>query len=162
MFRTFLLLAALLIALPLATGAMPAPADLERLCREGTALRADASHRYRPGRDAYGRPVPPADLRAGTDAYGRAVVPADLDGGSGVVLPPQVQIDVTRRLGSLVPGLEATGIGNSDVSVGTVVVGTDGGRARYEGQPLDRDEAAAGTSLPAGSEIRRICRLRYG
>ena len=95
--------------------------------------------------------VPDSDVayRPGVDAYGAAVTPADL-GGSPRIVPPReikipIQIDVQEKFGS--PG--STLFSTSDTTVGTVTYRD--GRMWYNGQPLQDEETA---------RIAKLCRQK--
>lgn len=112
--------------------ATPAAAD-------PVAVVADADCRW------LTRHVPDADVayRPGVDAAGRPVVPADLAMQPRVEVPREVGIDITvplRRF--LAPGSLADLIGDAEVAVGRVTVDTATGLASYEGQPLQDAETA--------------------
>lgn len=154
--RLFTLLAVLS---PAAGQAVPLPADLERLCHARTEIRPAGETPYRSAVDAYGRPVAGAAFQPGVDAYGRAVAPADVGGTVRIRPPADVSIDLTRRLGTVVPGLEKTGISNSDINLGRVTVNTATGAARYNGRPIT---AGAFPDAPLGPVMAEICRRRFG
>lgn len=85
-------------------------------------------------------PAPDVAYRPGVDARGRPVAPADLEGAVRIA-PPQtivleLEVDLQDRFGTPAnPDLF-----EADAQIGQVVVRPDG-RAYYNGQPL-QDEAA--------------------
>ncbi len=97
-------------------------------------------------------PAPDLAYRPGVDAYGRAVAPAELDGGTPIQAPETlhipIEIDLQNRFG--IPANPA--LYESDIPIGEVVYRD--GRLTFEGQPL-QDEAAA--------ELSRLCqKILYG
>ena len=96
--------------------------------------------------------VPDSDVayRPGVDADGAAVTPADL-GGSLRITPPReikipIQIDLQKKFG--VP-TDTTLFSTSDTTVGTVTYRD--GRLWYDGQPLQDEETA---------RIAKLCRQK--
>ena len=93
-------------------------------------------------------PAPDVAYRPGVDAYGRSVAPADLDGGgSGVQTPERVVIALGIPLADLLGGAVPPRLGAADVEIGRVVF--EGGRLTYNGQPL---------SDPAAQVVVERCR----
>jgi len=87
---------------------------------------------------------PSADVayRPGIDAEGRRVAPADLGGGTSIDAPKRLEIPITvdlqKRLGIPAdPNLFQT----QNFSVGTVV--WENGRASFNGVPLQNEQMAA-------------------
>ncbi len=97
-------------------------------------------------------PAPDLAYRPGVDAYGRAVAPAELDGGTPIQAPETlhipIEIDLQDRFG--IPANPA--LYESDIPIGEVVYRD--GRLTFEGRPL-QDEAAAELS-------RRCQKILYG
>jgi hypothetical protein len=84
-------------------------------------------------------PSPDVKYRPGTDAQGRQVVPADLGNRQRFQPPKEVTIDVTRKLSG--PASQAIGIGGSELRILQLKVRD--GRVYYGDQPLgDRDQRA--------------------
>ena len=87
---------------------------------------------------------PSADVeyKPGVDAHGKAVAPADLPGSRRIKLPDSYEFDLTlqvfKRLGLEVP----VGLDESALKVGTVSVDKRG-NVSFNGEPLDGDEEAA-------------------
>jgi len=92
------------------------------------------------------RHEPAADVayRPGADVHGRPVAPADLGGGTQIALPDRftipITVDMAERLG--IPPAGSGALHGGEIAIGTVEVGADG-RAKFNGQPLQSDEAAA-------------------
>jgi len=86
-------------------------------------------------------PAPDATYRPGVDVNGDPVVPADLGGGVSIDLPETftipIEVDLFDRFG--IPADAADF--NADQVVGEVVVDDDG-RAYFNEQPLQDEEAA--------------------
>ena len=84
-------------------------------------------------------PDPGVAYRPGVDARGRPVAPADLGGTPALSLPEtvtiEIEVDLQERFG--IPA--DPGLFKGDAQLGTVTVDRDG-RARFNGQPL-QDEA---------------------
>ncbi len=98
--------------------------------------------------------VPGDDVayRPGVDARGRPVAPADLDGTPTLALPEsyriRIEVDSDDRF-----GIPATaGRYDADIAVGEALVEADG-RVLFNGQPLQSDEAF---------ELGRRCRELLG
>jgi hypothetical protein len=104
-------------------------------CRWLVAHRPDAGVAYRPGVDAEGRPV----------------APADLPGSPGATLPREVRIALSLRLGDLLGARIPPLLGKSEAYVGTVTVDTASGQAYLDGQELPD---------PAANAIARVCAER--
>ncbi len=99
---------------------------------------------YRPGVDAYGRAVAPADLNGSLNG--------GLNGGARIPVPETlhipIEIDLLDRFGiPVTPGLY-----ESDIPIGEVIYRN--GRLTFNGQPL-QDEAAAELS-------RRCQKIMHG
>lgn len=77
-----------------------------------------------------------ADYQSGVDAHGRPVAPADLGGGKPLDLPRSFTFDVEIS----VFGRTEKRLSQSSLTVGQVTVAPDG-RAYFNGQPLQEDEA---------------------
>ncbi len=97
-------------------------------------------------------PAPDVAYRPGVDAYGRAVAPADLNGGAQIQAPETlripIEIDLLDRFG--IPANPA--LYESDIPIGEVVYRN--GRLTFEGQPLQNEAAA---------ELSRRCQnILYG
>ena len=127
-----------------------APARAHEEKAEVTITRADCA------RLVEHVPSPDVAYRPGVDAYGRAVAPADLPGGSSGGTPIQVpetlhipiEIDLLDRFG--IPANPA--LYDADVPIGEVVYRD--GRLTFEGQPLQNEAAA---------ELSRRCqKILYG
>lgn len=85
------------------------------------------------------QPSPDVKYRPGVDAQGRGVAPADLGNRQRFQPPREVTIDVTRRLSG--PASRAIGIGGSELRILELKVRD--GRVYYGDQPLgDRDQRA--------------------
>lgn len=89
------------------------------------------------------RHVPSDDVayKPGVDAYGRPVAPADLPGSAVIKAPEKVTIALTLDF------LRGAGVGedsallDQEVSVGSVTYDINSGRLEYNGQPLSDPEA---------------------
>ncbi len=97
-------------------------------------------------------PAPDVAYRPGVDAYGRAVAPADLNGAVQIPVPETlhipIEIDLLARFG--IPANPA--LYDADIPLGEVVYRN--GRLSFNGQPL-QDEASA--------ELTRRCQeIMYG
>lgn len=90
------------------------------------------------------RHVPDAGVayKPGVDAHGRKVAPADLGDGNAVALPDRFEFPVTVDLGDRL-GIPVGGDADyiARMPVGIVSVGVDG-RVAFNGVPLTDDEAA--------------------
>ena len=112
--------------------AAPVPAHEKKA--EVTIARADCARLV--------EHIPAADVayRPGVDAYGRAVVPADLSGGTQIPVPEilhiPIEIDLLDRFG--IPA--HPDLYESDIPLGEVVYRN--GRLSFNGQPLQDDAAA--------------------
>jgi len=121
--------------------AMPAMAETVSVSREGCARLArhvpDDSVAYKPG----------------VDAHGRAVAPADYGGGQALQLPDKFQIPITVDLAKRF-GIPKRGDANytGDLQVGLVEVDREG-HASFNGQPLTRDDEI---------ELARLCQESGG
>ncbi len=97
-------------------------------------------------------PAPDVAYRPGVDAYGREVAPAEFDGGTPIQVPETlripIEIDLFDRFG--IPANPA--LYESDIPIGEVIYRD--GRLTFEGRPL-QDEAAAELS-------RRCQKILYG
>jgi hypothetical protein len=96
-------------------------------------------------------PAPDVAYKPGVDAQGRPVAPADLNGGPQIRLPESFTFDVAvdlRRFG--IPSTSP--LYDPNMRVGQVTVTRDG-RAFYNGQPLQSPETEA---------LRELCRQRGG
>ena len=98
------------------------------------------------------RPAPDVAYKPGVDAEGRPVAPADLGGGVSIALPKTFEIPITVDLQRLLgipadPALFQT----DQFRVGTVTYAD--GRAYFNGQQL-QDEAA--------TELSDLCQRRLG
>lgn len=95
-------------------------------------------------------PDPGVAYRPGVDADGEAVIPADLGGGLRIEAPKEIeipiQIDLQRKIG--VP-VNPDQFQTKDTTVGTVT--WRDGRVFYNGQPLLDEETA---------RIARLCQTR--
>jgi hypothetical protein len=97
--------------------------------------------------------VPAADVeyKPGVDAQGRKVAPADLNGGAQIKVPERITFDVAADLRRF--GIPSTSpLFQPNVRLGQVTVERDG-RAYYNGQPLQSPEVEA---------LRELCRQRGG
>ena len=87
-------------------------------------------------------PAPDVAYRPGVDAHGRKVVPADLGGTGEIALPTRfeipIKVDLSDRLG-IPPNGDADYIAR--FPVGAVTADEDG-RIAFNGVPLTDDEAA--------------------
>ena len=87
-------------------------------------------------------PAPDVTYRPGIDVNGDPVAPADLDGGVSIALPETfvipIEVDLFDRFGIPADPTNYEG----DLVVGEVIVDLDG-RAYFNGQPLQDEEAAA-------------------
>jgi hypothetical protein len=85
-------------------------------------------------------PAPDVAYRPGVDAYGREVVPADLNGAAPIEAPETlhipIEIDLLDRFG--IPANPA--LYESDLPIGEVVYRN--GRFRFNDQPLQNETAA--------------------
>ena len=98
----------------------PATAVISRQdCQELTSHVPDADVAYKPGVDAEGKPVTPADL-------------TPVDPGT----PDRIIIDLKRPLGQLQPNAPAS-VEQSDVYFGQLSIDVASGRVELNGQPLD-------------------------
>lgn len=92
------------------------------------------------------RPAADATYKPGVDAQGRAVAPADLPGTAQIAIPDEIAIDITvdlqKRFG--IPS-DAT-LFKPEARIGTVVVKPDGS-ATFNGQPLSSPEQQALAAL---------------
>ena len=92
------------------------------------------------------QPAADATYKPGVDAQGRAVAPADLPGTAQITVPSEIILDVTvdiqKRYG--IPN-DAVMV-KSDARIGTVVVKPDGS-AFFNGQPLSSPEQQALSAL---------------
>jgi hypothetical protein len=81
-----------------------------------------------------------ADYKPGVDAYGRPVTSADLDETASQVLPREVTFALTVRLADLIPGL-TNSLSDSRAAIGEITVRGD--EVLLNGQPLtDRQRNA--------------------
>ncbi len=97
-------------------------------------------------------PAPDVAYRPGVDAYGREVAPADLNGGAQIQVPETlhipIEIDLQERFG--IPANPA--LYQSDIPIGQVVY--QNGRLSLNGRPLQDDAAA---------ELTKACqKIIYG
>lgn len=84
-------------------------------------------------------PGPDVAYRPGVDARGRPVAPADHDGEVELELPEVIELDIEVELQERF-GIPANAdLFEADAQVGQVIVGPDG-RAYYNGQPLQDEE----------------------
>lgn len=92
------------------------------------------------------QPAADATYRPGVDAQGRPVAPADLPGTAQIAMPEEITIDITveiqKRFG--IPS-DAT-LFKPEARIGTVVVKPDGS-ATFNGQPLSSPEQQALSAL---------------
>ena len=139
-------LAALLAAL-LASAAAAAQSGLDSESAPGTQTRIVLEARDCRRLVTRHRPSPDTAYRPGVDARGRPVVPADLLGGPDLRLPEVIVIDVLIPLSEFLGDDTPPRIGHSEVRVGEVRV--EGERLSFNGQPL---------SDPAGAAIAAECR----
>lgn len=105
---------------------------LIEFCRVIVAHVPDDDVRYRPGVDAQGRPVSPADV----------------EGGRQVVPPNIVEIPLTIPLRELIGDASPSMIGAAEANVGRVTVNRESGVILYDGQLL-----AGGMA----DELKRSC-----
>lgn len=91
-----------------------------------------------------------AEYKPGLDAHGRSVKPADLGGGSPIKLPDEISIDIGIDLEEKY-GLGAGGKYTGEAVIGKVTV--KNGQAYWNGKPLDQSEQNA---------IAEACRRQYG
>ena len=95
-------------------------------------------------------PAPDVAYKPGVDAQGRKVAPADLNGGGAqITVPDRITFDVAvdlRRFG--IPSTSP--LFQPNLPLGKVTVERDG-RAFYNGQPLQSPEVEA---------LRELCRQR--
>lgn len=94
-------------------------------------------------------PAPDVAYKPGVDAQGRKVAPADLNGGAQITVPDRITFDVAvdlRRYG--IPSTSP--LFQPNLPLGKVTVERDG-RAFYNGQPLQSPEVEA---------LRELCRQR--
>ena len=85
----------------------------------------------------------PADdvaYKPGIDAYGRPVVPADLASNRRIKLPNVIAIPLNVPLGNLLTSGTTSPVGGSEVGVGLVTVDRNTGEVKYEGKSLVQDE----------------------
>jgi hypothetical protein len=96
------------------------------------------------------RHQPSADVayRPGVDARGRRVAPADLGGGTNITVPDEIEIRINVELNETI-GAAASGLYEPEARMGKVVYRN--GRAWYNGQPLETD---------ANSEVVEACKRR--
>jgi hypothetical protein len=95
--------------------------------------------------------VPAADVeyKPGVDAQGRKVAPADLNGGAQIKVPDRITFDVAADLRRF--GIPSTSpLFQPNLPLGKVTVERDG-RAFFNGQPLQSPEVEA---------LRELCRQR--
>jgi hypothetical protein len=91
------------------------------------------------------RHVPADDVayKPGVDAYGRTVAPADLPGTQVIKAPDRItinlSIDTMRAFGIT----DSSGLLKSEASVGQVTYDINSGKLAFNGQPLTDPEAAA-------------------
>lgn len=103
----------------------PAIAVKDADCRRIVEHQAAADVNYKPGVDAYGRPV----------------APADLPGGSQIKLPEEIQIPITIDLSKRL-GLPTDGsVFKPEAQIGTVSV--RGNQVFFNNQPLGAQDQAA-------------------
>lgn len=95
-------------------------------------------------------PAPDVAYKPGVDAQGRKVAPADLNGGGAqITVPDRITFDVAVDLRRF--GIPATSpLFQPNLPLGKVTVERDG-RAFYNGQPLQSPEVEA---------LRELCRQR--
>lgn len=98
------------------------------------------------------RYAPSADVeyKPGVDARGRKVVPADVGGGSRIKIPDEITIPIGIDLDEKY-GLGSGGKYTGEATIGTVKV--RGGRVYYDGKPLDENDQAA---------MAAACQKTYG
>jgi hypothetical protein len=109
-----------------------------------TVSRADCKRiaRYAPSADV--------EYKPGVDARGRKVAPADVGGGSQIKIPDEITIPIGIDLDEKY-GLGADGKYTGEATIGTVKV--RGGRVYYDGKPIDEGDQAA---------IAAACKKTYG
>jgi hypothetical protein len=87
------------------------------------------------------RPAPDVKYRPGVDAQGRAVAPADLGNRTRIEPPREVTIDVTRRIADITNLQTGTHLYKAEANVARLTVRD--GRVFYNDRPLgDRDQRA--------------------
>jgi hypothetical protein len=125
-----LLAAAVLLATPALAQSPPSVTITDAECRNLTIHTPSPDVKYRPG----------------VDAQGRQVAPADLGNRQRLQPPREVTIDVTRQLSGT--GVQALGIGGSEIKILQLKVRD--GRVYYNDQPLgDRDQRAIAQACAA-------------
>lgn len=90
------------------------------------------------------QPAPDVAYRPGVDARGRSVTPADLGPSRPLVLPDVVSFDINMDLKKYSQGGLANSprMGSLEFSAGTVTVDVTTGQVTFDGQPLtDEDQA---------------------
>lgn len=95
-------------------------------------------------------PAPDVTYRPGMDAQGRPVVPADLPGGGADFLPGQIEIGITVPLAGKF-GIPADALYAGEAYLGTVAV--EQGRVTFNGRPIG--DAAA-------EELVAVCARQGG
>jgi hypothetical protein len=97
-------------------------------------------------------PAPDVVYKPGVDAYGRKVLPADIGGGSTWQPPESVTIDIDINLAEKY-GVGAGGKFKGEAKIATVTVNTKTGEVTLDGKPVgDAAETA----------IAKACRDTYG
>ena len=86
------------------------------------------------------RHVPDADVayRPGIDAAGQPVVPADL-APPGKALPDRIVIDLKRPLGQVPQITAPAALAQSDVNLGQIAVDVASGQVLLNGRPVESD-----------------------
>lgn len=128
---------AAVIGFTVAFGAAPAAADQVRVSKrdcQNLVRHQAASAEYKPG----------------VDAHGRRVAPADVGGGSSIKVPTEITIDIGIDLAEKY-GLGAGGKYSGEAAIGKVSV--KGDQVYWNGTPLGDGERNA---------IAAACRRQYG
>lgn len=95
-------------------------------------------------------PAPDVAYKPGVDARGRKVAPADASGANPIAIPDEITIDIGVDLDKKY-GLGSGGKYTGEGTVGKVVV--KGGRVFWNDKPLDQNDQSA---------LAEACRKTYG
>lgn len=91
------------------------------------------------------QPAPDVTYRPGVDAHGRSVVPADLNGGNQLQLPDTIYIPIEVNLGRRFNIPPNSNLWKSTAEIGVVTV--TGGQVSFNGQPLTPQDNSALAAL---------------
>ncbi len=86
------------------------------------------------------RPDPGVDYRPGVDARGRPVAPADLGGAPAIVLAEEIEIPITVELAPRFGLPPVPDLYKGEAEIGRARVRLEDGRAWFDGRPLTGEQ----------------------